>query len=529
MTPLLIVAVTYRWLHCSWIAAELRHILQTAPDGVSGPAIVQEHCEQGTWAAAAGIEGTAWPAAMAAFATALPSDTLMQQVQTAARDGSLAVPRAAALLAAAAVLRPHNRPVIASWLRRGASAALARREAGLLRSLLLLQRDLLVATPPESGSGGSSGSCGSGSGSRRQGQQAHHELRMPAQGPVAGCPSQQLERCQGQLASPEQRYCVWLVDLLLGGPAGSVDWAGGAAGAAEAAAYDAGGGAQQHLQFLVQQVLVPLCPEDSPRWLTAQRDALGLLLGKQGEAARRGLPSLPAGGRQAAEEYLGLAEQRLRALQATQGDQAQQQGLGPAAPPTSLQKGRAIARMLIQVGALHGPAAVCLWLPWLPLAGTCLLIVASSLSRLAAPPACSCIPRLPHLCLPAASSTWSPALLLPQEWVDGRGQLLEKTIQTMLAKAANVFTRGERRGCRRCMLLCAWAGLHLPRARWQSGSEHTHVRHTCRCVPAAAPRPLPGTGGGTRLFHPLLTRMPRCHTHRRAAQHAGARAAGAHR
>lgn len=33
-------------------------------------------------------------------------------------------------------------------------------------------------------------------------------------------------------------------------------------------------------------------------------------------------------------------------------------------------------------------------------------------------------------------------LLLPQEWVDGRGQLMEKTIQTMLAKAANVFTRG---------------------------------------------------------------------------------------
>ena len=326
--------------HCSWIAAELRHVLQATPGSSSGSALMQERDEHGRPAAAAaagGEEGSTWQAAMAACAAALPTDTLVQQVQAAACKGSLAVPRAAALLAAAAAQRPRERPLVADWLRHQASAALAQHSACLLRSLLLLQRELLLAMPSESG-GGKSGGASGGGGSRRQGQQAHHELQVPPLGQAVGCPAQLRQGPQGQPQSPEQRYSAWLADTLLSGPAGP---AAGAAGS------DACGGAQQHLQFLVQQVLVPLCPEDPPAWLTAQHDTLSALLAKQGEAAQRGLPTLPAGGRQAAEEYVLLAEQRLRALQP---QQAQQQGAGPAAVPTHLQKGQAIARLLIQVG-----------------------------------------------------------------------------------------------------------------------------------------------------------------------------------
>ncbi|KAL4434002.1 hypothetical protein ABPG75_000443 [Micractinium tetrahymenae] len=357
----------------SWIATELSHVLRAANGNASGPANLQEHNVHGPAAAAAAtyLESTAWQAAMAAFAAALPLDTLLQQVQATAWEAGLAAPRAAALLAAAAAQRPRERPAAERWVRQQASAALAQHAAGPLRSLLLLQRELLLAMPPGDGSSISGGS-------RRQGQQVHQEEQLPPQGQAAWYPPQLRQGLHGQPASPEQRYCAWLADTLLSGPAGAAGGAGGAAGAAGTAHSDAGAGAQQHLQFLVQQVLIPLCPEDPPRWLTAQRDTLSLLLARQGEAARQGLPPLPAGGRLAAEEYVRLTEQRLKAQQAQQAQQqTQQQAAGLAAAPSNLQKGQAIAKLLIQ------------------------------------------------------------------EWVDGRGQLLEKTIQTMLAKAANVFTRGE--------------------------------------------------------------------------------------
>ncbi len=324
------------WPQCSWIAAELAHVLQATPDGSGGSASLQQNDAQGRHPAAADAdaESTSWQAAMSAFAAALPLESLLQQVQAAAWGASLAVPRAAALLAAAAALRPRKRAAVAHWLRQQASAALAQHAACPLRSLLLLQRELVMAAPPETGSSGSGGS-------RRQGQQ------LPTEGRAGWHPPELRQGPPGQPTSPEQRYRAWLADTLLSGPA---EGAAGTAGAAGPAAGDARNGAQHHLQFLVQQVLVPLCPEDPPAWLAAQRDTLSLLLAQQGEAAQRGVPPLPTGGRQAAEEYVRLAEQRLRALQAQQAQQAEQQGAGAAAGPTKLQKGQAIAQVLIQVG-----------------------------------------------------------------------------------------------------------------------------------------------------------------------------------
>lgn len=280
---------------------------------------------------------------MSAFAAALPLESLLQQVQAAAWGGSLTVPRAAALLAAALALRPRERAAVANWLRQQASAALAQHAACPLRCLLLLQRELVLAAPPKPGSSGSGGS-------RRQGHPVHpwHQgQQLLTEGRAGRHPPELRQGPPGQGPSPEQRYRSWLADTLLSGLA---EGAAGTAGAAGPAAGDARNGAQHHLQFLVQQVLVPLCPEDPPAWLTAQRDTLSLLLVQQGEAAQRGLPPLPTGGRQAAEEYVMLAEQRLRALQAQQAQQAEQQGPGAAAGPTNLQKGQAIAQLLIQVG-----------------------------------------------------------------------------------------------------------------------------------------------------------------------------------
>ena len=149
---------------------------------------------------------------------------------------------------------------------------------------------------------------------------------------------------QQPLPGPEQRYASWFGGTLLAPQH------------------------QAHLQFLVQQVLVPMLPEDGPCWVQAQADALASLLRR----ARQQHAPLPPSAQQAAEEYLGMAQQRLKA--AAQEREEEQRGGGdggagaapgraggqggggsPGTADSNLHKGREIVKGLLKVGVGQGP------------------------------------------------------------------------------------------------------------------------------------------------------------------------------
>ncbi|EFN57072.1 hypothetical protein CHLNCDRAFT_143833 [Chlorella variabilis] len=148
---------------------------------------------------------------------------------------------------------------------------------------------------------------------------------------------------QQPLPGPEQRYASWFGGTLLAPQH------------------------QAHLQFLVQQVLVPMLPEDGPCWVQAQADALASLLRR----ARQQHAPLPPSAQQAAEEYLGMAQQRLKA--AAQEREEEQRGGGdggagaapgraggqggggsPGTADSNLHKGREIVKGLLKEFELGG-------------------------------------------------------------------------------------------------------------------------------------------------------------------------------
>ncbi|PRW57883.1 hypothetical protein C2E21_3421 [Chlorella sorokiniana] len=238
--------------------------------------------------------GSSWAAATAAFAAALPVEALLEQAQAAAWEGRLHPQRAAALLAAAAQQHPPAGRQVEQWAAAQASAALAQHAAAPLHALLLLQRELLL-------------------------------WRDGAAGSTAASAAQQQQQQQRQQQSAQQAYKLWFAATLV--------------------APDQ----LPHLQFWVQQVLIPLVPEESGGcgWLQAQADVLAGLLRL---AQQPGAAPVPQAAARAAEEYLEAAKQRLKAEQtaaaAAGGGQAAPGG--PAAPLTNLQKGQTLVAAMLR-------------------------------------------------------------------------------------------------------------------------------------------------------------------------------------
>lgn len=262
---------------CSWLAAELGRLL-CAPEA-SGQ-------QQDPEPAASAND------AMAAFAAALPADTLLQQVQQAAWEaGTLNAQRAAALLATAAQQKPTTGQSIECWVAEQATAALQQHAAGPLRSFVMLQRALLL-------------------------QQSNPSTHLPGQ---------QADVQQ----SAQQRYRAWFAATLL---------------APEQ---------QPLIQYLVNQLLIPLLPEEEATWLQAQADVLSALL-RLAHPQQQQAP-LVAGSAQAAEEYLEAAKQRLKGLQqqaAAAGVQQGEQASDLGASRTNLQRGQLVVAALLKVGGV---------------------------------------------------------------------------------------------------------------------------------------------------------------------------------
>jgi hypothetical protein len=250
-----------------------------------------------------------WGAAMAAFAAALELEALLQAVQAAAWQGTVHVERAAALLTAAAALEQAAPAAIESWMQQQAATALQQHDVGALQGLLLLQRALLPGL-----------------------------IKQQQQGSV---PASQHKPLQ-------QLYGSWFRSILLAPPL------------------------TPHLQFLLQQLLIPMLPEDDVCWVQAQADALAALLGdsqlrqqqqQQQQQHQQQYHQLPASSVQLVEEYIGLCQQRVRGQQ--QQQQQQQQNKHPnrqpggtsggatggaaskAGPGSNLLKGREIVAALL--------------------------------------------------------------------------------------------------------------------------------------------------------------------------------------
>lgn len=283
---------------------------------------------------------------MAAFAAALPVDTLLQQAQAAAWEGILHPQRAAALLAAAARQHVPAGQQVERWASAQATAALAQHAAAPLLSVLLLQRELLLCRGIEPGGAGAL-AAQQGAQQQQSAQQAYKQwfaatLVAPDQHPHLQFLVQQVHgrgKCTNvmqpaELATPAMpKLLSWGEHLLFGVLTC----------------------ARSLAPLPCAQVLIPLVPEESGGcgWLQMQADVLAGLLRL---AQQPGAAPLPLAAAHAAEEYLEAAKQRLKAEQAVaaaaEGGQAA--AGGPAAPLTNLQKGQALVAAMLRVRPAAG-------------------------------------------------------------------------------------------------------------------------------------------------------------------------------
>jgi hypothetical protein len=273
---------------------------------------------------------------MAAFAAALPLDVLLQQAQQAVWGGALHAPRAAALLEEAAAQQQAagagGAAQIERWAEQQAGATVQQAAAGALKSLMLLQRERLL---------------------------------------LAAAGQQELQ---------QQQYRDWFHASLLAAPQQQ---------------QHQHQRPHQHLQSLVQHVLIPMLPEDEPCWLQAQADALAMLTQQlQNQQQQPQQAALAVGCAQAIQDYLRGAKQRLKAEQQQQsprgggGGDGGGGGNGCGGKPanrTYLEAGEKLAAKLLKVGR----ACVCLHMGRHRLAGLLCFLLHHTSAPLAMSPSCA--------------------------------------------------------------------------------------------------------------------------------------------